>query len=235
MHQIYVSHACALLLSTSLHTGEHAHLSHQWTLSLTGAPFGLSVAGQWLQVRQIFIPSQQPHQFADQEGQFLTLLLDADCTLQYQTELQQLLQQHVGLAGAVNLPAFVLALQALRQVPDARIRQTMHFLTHSDLAQDGSAAALAAAAGLSPSRFLHLFKQQTGVPLRKYILWQKLRRVLQGLAQPEPPAFTELALAAGFYDAAHLANYIRTTFGLSLRDIVQNSRFFQELPAGNTL
>ncbi len=230
MHQIYVSHACALLLSSSLHSGEHSHLAHQWTLSLNGVPFDLSLAGQWLQATQIFIPSLQSHQFAEQSGQFLTVLLDADCTLQYQTELQQLLQQHFCLTGTPDVPGFLQALAVLRQVPEPRIRQSLAWLAHRDPEQDCSAATLAAAAGLSSSRYLQLFKQQTGVPLRKYILWLKLRRVLQRLAQPEPPSFTELALAAGFYDAAHLANYIRSAFGLSLSDIVQNSQFFQDQP-----
>lgn len=91
-----------------------------------------------------------------------------------------------------------------------------------------SAQWLAQQVALSPGRFLHLFSQQTGLSLRKYLRWQKLLRVFRALAAPQPPAFTELALQAGFYDAAHLANEIRQSFGLALSDIVHNSQFFQD-------
>jgi transcriptional regulator GlxA family with amidase domain len=184
---------------------------------------------------QVFIPSQTPHQFADQTGQFLTLLIDADCTVQYQAQLQQLVQQYfasgvVAPDVPVSVAEFVQALARLRQISDVRIRQALTLIQTAEQNTDWSADSLAAAVALSPGRFLHLFKAQTGVPLRKYLLWHKLRRVFLALTAAAPSSFTELALAAGFYDAAHLANYIRDSFGLSLREIVQNSQFFQDEP-----
>ncbi len=129
-HIISLSHACALLQSSSLHTGTHAHLAHQWTFSLDGQPFSFWLDDQWQQATQVFIPSQTPHQFADQTGQFLTLLIDADCTVQYQAQLQQLLQQYFATsAAAPDVPAsvakFVQALATLRQISDVRIRQAL--------------------------------------------------------------------------------------------------------------
>ena len=100
-HIVSLSHACALLQSSSLHTGTHAHLAHQWTFSLDGRPFSLWLDDHWQQATQVFIPSQTPHQFADQAGQFLTLLIDADCTVQYQAQLQHNAQQ----AAAAPAPA----------------------------------------------------------------------------------------------------------------------------------
>ncbi len=227
-HQIYLSHGCAVLKSVSLHTGIHAHLAHQWTFSLDAQPFALWLDEHWQQATEIFIPSQRPHQFAEQSGQFLTLLIDADCTVQYQSQLQQLLQQHIAGGYSLDLPAFLQALTVLRQISDGRIRQALALIQTAPAGSDCSANSLASAVALSPGRFLHLFKAQTGVPLRKYQRWQKLLRVFRALAAPQPPAFTELALQAGFYDAAHLANEIRQSFGLALSDIVHNSQFFQD-------
>lgn len=227
--QVYLSDVCVLLQSDTLHSAVHAHLAHQWTLSLTEDPLQVWLNGQWQTCAQVFIPAKTPHQFADQTGRYLTLLLDADCTTQYQMQLQQLLQQHFGACPAtLDLPAFLMALAQLRHISDTRIRQTLQILRQGLQTTDYSAAALAASAGLSTSRFLHLFKQQTGVPLRQFVLWQKLRHLFNLLAQPEPPPLTTLALEAGFYDAAHLANYLRTSFGLSFGDIVQRSQFFQD-------
>ncbi len=227
-HQIYLSHGCAVLKSVSLHTDVHAHLAHQWTFSLDAKPFSLRLDEHWQQATEIFIPSQRPHQFAEQSGLFLTVLIDADCTVQYQTQLQQLLQRHIAGGSSSDLSGFLQALTALRQISDDRIRQVLALIETAQTESDCSANSLAGKVALSPGRFLHLFKAQTGVPLRKYLRWQKLLRVFRALAAPNPPAFTELALQAGFYDAAHLANEIRQSFGLALSDIVHNSQFFQD-------
>lgn len=234
-HQIFLSHGCAVLKSTSLHTGIHAHLAHQWTFSLDAQPFSLWLDGHWQQATEIFIPSQCPHQFAEQSGLFLTVLIDADCTVQYQTQLQQLLQRHIASGAVLDLSGFLQALTALRQISDGRIRQALALIQAAQSESDCSANSLAGAVALSPGRFLHLFKAQTGVPLRKYLRWQKLLRVFRALAAPQPPSFTELALQAGFYDAAHLANEIRQSFGLALSDIVHNSQFFQDENHDKTL
>ncbi|MHA3023040.1 helix-turn-helix domain-containing protein [Mycobacterium sp. BMJ-28] len=72
---------------------------------------------------------------------------------------------------------------------------------------------LAAAAGLSESRFLHLFRQETGSSLRRYRLWSRLIRAGQELAAGNN--LTSAAVEAGFASPSHLADRFRTTFGLS--------------------
>ena len=41
-----------------------------------------------------------------------------------------------------------------------------------------TAADCAAEAGLSPSRFLHLFKEQTGISFRAFRAWKRARHLL---------------------------------------------------------
>lgn len=72
---------------------------------------------------------------------------------------------------------------------------------------------LAAAVHLSPSRFRHLFVEQTGMPMRTYQLWRRLLRVWEFLMQGENLAGA--AHAAGFADSAHLSRTCRTMFGLA--------------------
>jgi len=74
------------------------------------------------------------------------------------------------------------------------------------------ATVLAAAEGLSPGRLMHLFKQQTGVPLRRFALWLKTRRALWLAARAS--SITDVAPMAGFADAAHLSRTIHDMFGL---------------------
>jgi AraC-like DNA-binding protein len=71
---------------------------------------------------------------------------------------------------------------------------------------------LAARAGLSPSRFLHLFKAETGVPLRRYRIWNRIGAALR--ASGEGASLTEAAHAAGFASSAHFSSAFRDMFGM---------------------
>jgi AraC-like DNA-binding protein len=72
---------------------------------------------------------------------------------------------------------------------------------------------VAAAAGLSPSRFQHLFKEQTGVPFRRYRIWMRMGAAVRAIAAGN--TLTEAALAAGFSSSAHFSAAFREMFGLS--------------------
>jgi AraC-like DNA-binding protein len=70
---------------------------------------------------------------------------------------------------------------------------------------------VAAEACLSPSRFRHLFVEQTGMALRPYILWRRFLRVWELVSTGE--SLSAAAHAAGFADAAHLSRTSRSMFG----------------------
>ena len=70
---------------------------------------------------------------------------------------------------------------------------------------------VAAEAYLSPSRFRHLFAEQTGMGLRPYVLWRRFLRAWD-LAMAGA-SLTEAAHGAGFADAAHLSRTSRQMFG----------------------
>jgi len=74
-------------------------------------------------------------------------------------------------------------------------------------------AEIAAAAHLSPSRFRHLFVAETGLPFRRYVLWQRLQRALQSALAGG--SWAEAAHTASFADAAHLARTFRRMFGIA--------------------
>ncbi|OYX73623.1 MAG: hypothetical protein B7Y81_02610 [Caulobacter sp. 32-67-35] len=74
-------------------------------------------------------------------------------------------------------------------------------------------AVAAAAAGLSPDRFRHVFVEAVGVPFRRYVLWKRLQRAVA--LRGEGCDATTAAHGAGFADSAHLARTIRAMFGIS--------------------
>ncbi|MCY7308647.1 MAG: AraC family transcriptional regulator, partial [Rhodoferax sp.] len=71
---------------------------------------------------------------------------------------------------------------------------------------------VAKAANLSPGRFRHLFLEETGMPLRTYVLWRRLLHVWTLLTNGE--TLSSAAHAAGFADSAHLSRTSRTMFWL---------------------
>jgi AraC-like DNA-binding protein len=72
--------------------------------------------------------------------------------------------------------------------------------------------AAAAAAHLSPSRLTHVFTPAVGLPFKRYVLWRRLRRVVEEVAGGA--TLTWAAAAAGFSDSAHLSRTFRRAFGL---------------------
>ena len=77
---------------------------------------------------------------------------------------------------------------------------------------------LAADAGLSESRFLHLFRDELGTSLRRYRLWVRLTHA--GTAIAAGDNLTEAAMKAGFASPSHLADRFKTTFGLSATQLL---------------
>ncbi len=71
---------------------------------------------------------------------------------------------------------------------------------------------VARVAFLSPSRFRHLFAEQTGMGLRQYVLWRRFVSVWEHRMNGE--SLVEAAHAAGFADAAHLTRTSRRMIGI---------------------
>lgn len=81
-----------------------------------------------------------------------------------------------------------------------------------------TAARLATLAGLSESRFLHRFRDHTGLPLRPYLRW---RRLLTAMTQVMAGhSLTNAAVAAGFADAAHFTRTFRRHFGIAPKTLL---------------
>lgn len=80
---------------------------------------------------------------------------------------------------------------------------------------------------LSPSRFQHLFKQQVGLPFRRYMLWRKLARAMLSIGREGTIATA--AHAADFADAAHLTRTFYQMFGIP-PSVMLRGEFF-EIPS----
>lgn len=77
----------------------------------------------------------------------------------------------------------------------------------------------AANAHISSSRLTHLFTAETGIPFRRYVLWARLRRMVELVGQGDN--LTQAAHGAGFSDSAHLSRVFRENFGLPPSSLLQ--------------
>jgi AraC-like DNA-binding protein len=102
---------------------------------------------------------------------------------------------------------------------DPRIEHVLDRLKREVLSPP-AAADLARHAGLSEGRLLHLFSEEVGVPLRRYILWLRLRQVVYGWALSR--SLTRAAHAAGFADSAHLSRTFRSMYGIRPSDVFRS-------------
>ena len=80
---------------------------------------------------------------------------------------------------------------------------------------------IAAGVDLSESRLSHLFSENVRVPVRRYLLWLRLRDALHLLAGGG--SLTETAYEAGFSDSAHLTRTFRTMLGIAPSSLIRES------------
>lgn len=104
---------------------------------------------------------------------------------------------------------------------DARIRKVIDAI-NADPAAPTSAEDCAASVNLSFSRFLHLFKQETGMAFRAFRAWKRARSLLRYVQQSA--TLTDIALDTGYPDSTHFSHSIRQVYGLKPSDIVAGSR-----------
>jgi AraC-like DNA-binding protein len=104
---------------------------------------------------------------------------------------------------------------------DSRVRHAIAQIT-SFSGEPVTAASCAATAGLSQSRFLHLFKEETGISFRSFRAWKRARHLLHYANQDLNLA--HLAQDIGYPDSSHFSHSIRRFYGLKPRAIFSGSR-----------
>lgn len=108
-----------------------------------------------------------------------------------------------------------------RRVLDPRVVRAMAQIGRFS-GEPVTAASCAAEAALSASRFLHLFKQETGISFRSFRAWKRARHLLHFANQDLNLA--HLAQDIGYPDSTHFSHSIRRFYGLKPRAIFSGSR-----------
>lgn len=122
--------------------------------------------------------------------------------------LERLLGSDDGAPAAVD-PRIVRVTDLLAREPDRNFSQEE----------------LASLAGLSPSRFLHLFREQTGLPYRRFRAWNRMMTAFGRLHGGT--SLTRAALESGFADSTHFSHSFRATFGVNPAPVFRGLRRFE--------
>lgn len=143
------------------------------------------------------------------------LLIDTEFSDSLRTALASAYESSLGPAEATALREKCLQLfrghLSSSRAVDPRISELLAVLhERPDLPVSGKS--LADRVGLSESRMQHLFKAHVGIPIRRYILWMRLRNVIE-LALADLP-LTQAAHASGFSDSAHFSRTFKAMFGI---------------------
>lgn len=107
---------------------------------------------------------------------------------------------------------------------DERIEKILQYIsqqTHQDITTEK----LVDVACLSESRLLHLFKEKMGLPIRNYILWYRLKIVMEEVLKGS--SLTVASHLAGFADQAHMTRTFTKMTGIPPSILSKNSKFIQ--------
>jgi len=216
----------------------HAHYAIQIAFgSEPGIRFRSSERDDWTEYRGAIIPSRQPHSMDATVVPFNVVIFIEPETREGRALSEIYLRDGIARLPDDKLAAVVPQLFAAWQqhrteqavtaaahrvvhaltggvepavVSDERILRAISYIKrHLDASL--TLEEVAGEAYLSPSRFRHLFVEETGMALRPYILWRRFLRVCELLAGGE--SLSTAAHRAGFADAAHLTRTSRRMFG----------------------
>ena len=199
--------------------------------------------GDWQVCEMAVVHPYQPHQLLSEAPLINLIKIEAE-TMQLEA-----LPPLLATSGAVDAPEFVERVrdrhralcgqggvqdlatldfdqfffgQALPQRKlDRRIEEVIERIKRDPTAAS-DAESCAEAVHLSFSRFLHLFKQEVGVPFRTFRTWKRARSVLRHVSNRTNLAY--VALDTGYPDSAHFSRCIKKTYGLQPRQIFAGSR-----------
>lgn len=239
LRHLYIWERRALYATTSNLTGWHRHFGASVAVT-TGKPFRLETKTEGGEFMAALVPPNLEHRALAPETRMVVAIVDPDSPdfrplLQglSTTSIQKLddalfkpCRKHLdqiidGKADDRIIEKTVAAMVSVLQRDsterlDERIAQVLERI-RSAFPEVPPLTILAREQGISPNRLMTLFKQSLGLPMRRYLLWLRLRECVRWLERGDN--LTDTAHAAGFADSAHLSRVFRDNFGMRPSDI----------------
>jgi AraC-like DNA-binding protein len=227
MAHLYLGIGRFLFLAPQLDAGVHRHSALEIVLSLGGSFAVRAGSSGWKTTRAVFINSNVPHQFREFSGatvsfQFLperwrtsalrrvfssgqaARYLDSQELFHYLQYFRGLERCYPSCSGVFrvceDLLEDITGIRGCKGPVDDRLLAVLDHI-QENLASRISSRKLAQGVCLSNDRFLHLFKEQMGIPLRRYVLHQRLMCGCAAIVCGK--SVTQAAIESGFSDSSH--------------------------------
>ncbi|MFI9106096.1 helix-turn-helix domain-containing protein [Streptomyces fildesensis] len=187
----------------------HAHAAFQVAIAVRGEVTMVDASGTQHRAEALIVPPMARHRILAMTT-LVTFFIEPHCAfadrLRHRCgdgitpapELRGLSEKDLSAAGA--LPSAEL---------DARLVKAMNTLAERRVPMPG----LAATAGLSPQRLRALARDQLGMPLPRWRIWQRLSRAADALGAGQ--SLADAAVTGGFADQAHFTRQMREMMGLT--------------------
>lgn len=231
--------AALIVWGPGLAPGRHAHSCIQLSLAITGTlRIREHMRSPWRRCRALVVKANAEHE-TDATGSFVlhgfiavesplgaavTTHRHSDTAIVSKLEAAQWLRTLADPktldSGRVERWISTLMRDGVPSPTDPRVDRVIAMLQRHTLdTHSTSLAQLSRVAGLSPSRFAHLFTESTGIPLRPYLRWLRLQRAARELMSGS--TVTQAAHVASFADAAHLTRTFRRMLGIAPSALIQ--------------
>ncbi|MCR5122980.1 MAG: helix-turn-helix transcriptional regulator [Ruminococcus sp.] len=218
----------------------HTHLAVHLIVGL-GADLQCTVGESRFEAKAVIIASDVPHTVYSYSGEMLVFLFDPAsryanelnrlylqgesfaCPEEEQVrainslwqehkkslaETDQAILEYLGLRGADNLRL------------DERISKALVILKEMDEAPEDAVDFLCERVFLSKSRLSHLFKENLGISLSRYLAWEKMRKGY--ICFQRYGNITDAAMMAGFDSPSHFAATCKRMFGISFSEYTKS-------------
>jgi AraC-like DNA-binding protein len=229
----------------------HAHHAIQVFLTISGEAAVRAAAGEWRHARGVIVRPDVEHGFDARGSTGALLLIDPESS--EGVWMQSALTEDITVVPDSRLQVCAEALRTFRERPlealapgdlirhcvqalcagvppmrsiDPRIARVLQAIRDSnDLRMSLEEAA--ESVHLSPGRFTHLFKEELGLPFRRYMMWRKVTRAM--LAMGRQQGIAAAAQEGDFADAAHLTRTFHQMFGMP-PSVLMQGEFFEIAP-----
>jgi AraC-like DNA-binding protein len=233
----------------------HAHHAIQVFVAMEGEAAIRAPGEEWREARGLIVRPDVEHSFNAQGATGALLFVDPESA--EGAWLQGALTQDITVVPDARLQACVAALRAFWERPlesmevgdlirhcvhalcaggpptrrlDPRVAMVLKSIRDSEDLRVSLEAA-AEIVHLSPGRFAHLFKDELGLPFRRYMLWRKVTRAMLSIGSERTIAAA--AHRGDFADAAHMTRTFYQMFGIP-PSVMMRGDFF-EIPSPFTV
>lgn len=241
---LYITKGAVLYLGTIADTEIHKHHSIQIVFSIKNS-FSLQIDNKTYNSASFIINSNIDHKLTGYGGIQALLLIEPESTYGFLFKeyigknrfikvelnkdipdyLENLNDKDFRIIEIIRRIALILGISPDKAPgADLRINKVISFIETID-EKKVTIKKLASYIHLSESRMQHLFKEQVGISIKKYLQWKRMIDAINVVITGKD--FTFSSYEAGFSDSAHMSRTFKEMFGMNLSDIFKNSRSIQ--------